>query len=37
MNDSAAREEWGWHSEFDLAAMVSDMLEHISYPKRRQA
>lgn len=29
MDDSAAREEWGWHAEFDLPAMVNDMLEHI--------
>jgi len=27
MDDSAAREEWGWNPKFGLAAMVKDMLE----------
>ena len=27
MDDSAAREEWGWHPRFDLSAMVADMLK----------
>ena len=26
IDDSAAREEWGWEPEYDLAAMVTDML-----------
>ncbi len=26
IDDSAAREEWGWRHEYDLAAMVTDML-----------
>jgi len=26
IDDSAAREEWGWRHEYDLAAMVADML-----------
>jgi len=26
MDDSAAREDWGWNPEFDLAAMTDDML-----------
>ncbi len=30
MDDSAAREEWGWKPEFDLPMMVKDMLENIS-------
>jgi nucleoside-diphosphate-sugar epimerase len=30
MNDSAARAEWGWHAEYDLSAMVEDMLEKIA-------
>ncbi|MGR9046082.1 MAG: L-threonine 3-dehydrogenase [Gammaproteobacteria bacterium] len=30
MDDSAAREEWGWRAEFDLPAMVHDMLEHVA-------
>ena len=27
IDDSAAREEWGWKPSYDLAAMTSDMLE----------
>ena len=30
MDDSAAREEWGWHTEFHLPAMVNDMLKHVA-------
>ncbi|MGR9116512.1 MAG: L-threonine 3-dehydrogenase [Gammaproteobacteria bacterium] len=30
MDDSAAREEWGWRAKFDLQAMVNDMLENIN-------
>jgi nucleoside-diphosphate-sugar epimerase len=30
MNDDAARAEWGWRAEFDLPAMVKDMLEQIA-------
>jgi nucleoside-diphosphate-sugar epimerase len=29
MNDSAARAEWGWQAEYNLAVMVEDMLEKI--------
>jgi nucleoside-diphosphate-sugar epimerase len=29
MNDSAARAEWGWQAEYNLVAMVEDMLEKI--------
>lgn len=29
MDDRAAREEWDWRAEFDLPAMVDDMLKHI--------
>jgi len=29
MDDSAARAEWDWAPEYDLAAMVSDMLEKV--------
>lgn len=29
-DDSCARDEWGWRSRYNLASMVSDMLEHIS-------
>ncbi len=29
IDDSAAREEWGWEPSFDLAAMTADMLENL--------
>ncbi len=29
MNDSCAREEWGWSPEYDLAAMTKDMIEKL--------
>lgn len=30
MDDSAARQEWGWRPDYDLEAMVDDMLEKLS-------
>ncbi len=30
IDDSAARREWGWEPEYDLAAMTVDMLEKLS-------
>jgi nucleoside-diphosphate-sugar epimerase len=30
IDDSSAREEWGWEPEYDLAAMTADMLEQLS-------
>jgi len=30
MDDSAARKEWGWRPEYDLEAMVDDMLKNLS-------
>jgi nucleoside-diphosphate-sugar epimerase len=30
LDDSAAREEWGWEPSYDLAAMTKDMLEVLS-------
>ena len=30
IDDSAAREEWGWKPQYDLAAMTSDMLEQLT-------
>jgi len=30
MDDSAAREEWGWNPKFKLEEMAADMLEKIS-------
>ena len=30
MDDSAAREEWGWNPEYDLASMTEDMLRVLS-------
>jgi nucleoside-diphosphate-sugar epimerase len=29
LDDSAAREEWGWTPEYDLGAMTSDMMENL--------
>jgi nucleoside-diphosphate-sugar epimerase len=29
VDDSAAREEWGWRPAFDVAAMTVDMIEHV--------
>ncbi|MDD5460502.1 MAG: NAD-dependent epimerase/dehydratase family protein [Methylococcales bacterium] len=29
MNDSAAKVEWGWQAQFDLPAMVEDMLKNM--------
>jgi nucleoside-diphosphate-sugar epimerase len=29
LDDSAAREEWGWTPEYDLPAMTRDMLENL--------
>jgi nucleoside-diphosphate-sugar epimerase len=29
IDDSAAREEWGWEPQYDLAAMTADMLEKL--------
>jgi len=29
IDDRAAREEWGWAPQYDLAAMVEDMLERL--------
>jgi nucleoside-diphosphate-sugar epimerase len=37
LDDSAAREEWGWEPEYDLAAMTADMLDKLGkrYAERR--
>ncbi len=29
IDDRHARKEWGWHPEYDLGAMVNDMIEHL--------
>jgi nucleoside-diphosphate-sugar epimerase len=29
IDDSAAREEWGWKHKYDLASMTEDMLKHL--------
>ncbi len=31
LDDSAAREEWGWQPEYDEDAMVDDMLGHLAH------
>ena len=33
IDDSAAREEWGWKPEWDLEAMTADMLAHLQARK----
>ncbi|WP_306349583.1 L-threonine 3-dehydrogenase [Flavobacterium sp. '19STA2R22 D10 B1'] len=30
IDDTAARKDWGWKHDFDLALMTTDMLEHLS-------
>lgn len=37
MDDSAARQEWGWHAEYDLPTMTGDMLDRLEekVPLRR--
>jgi nucleoside-diphosphate-sugar epimerase len=30
LDDSAARQEWGWEPDYDLARMTADMLEHLA-------
>ncbi len=30
INDSLARRDWGWHQEFDLAAMTINMLANLN-------
>jgi nucleoside-diphosphate-sugar epimerase len=29
IDDTSARQEWGWKPEYDMAAMTADMLEHL--------
>ena len=36
MDDSAAREEWGWKPEYDLVLMTKDMLEKLSLKLKMQ-
>jgi nucleoside-diphosphate-sugar epimerase len=35
LDDSAARNEWGWSPEYDLSAMVQDMLENLGRKLKR--
>ncbi len=30
IDDSSAREDWGWNHKFDLESMTKDMIEHLS-------
>lgn len=30
IDDTAARDEWGWKPEYDMAAMTADMLKHLT-------
>ena len=36
LDDSAAREEWGWNPAYDLDAMTEDMLTHLDERLRRE-
>jgi nucleoside-diphosphate-sugar epimerase len=36
LDDSAAREEWGWDPAYDLEAMAEDMLTHLDERLRRE-
>jgi nucleoside-diphosphate-sugar epimerase len=29
LDDTAARQEWGWQPRYDLEAMTADMLTHL--------
>ena len=35
IDDSAAREEWGWQPQWDLNSMTRDMIEHLSRRKEQ--
>ena len=35
LDDSAAREEWGWNPDYDLDALVEDMLENLRTKVRK--
>ena len=34
IDDAAARGDWGWRTQYDLSAMVRDMLHHLSASSR---
>lgn len=36
MDDSAAREEWGWNPEYDLELMTKDMLEKLEIKLKKE-
>lgn len=36
LDDSAAREEWGWKPTYDLAAMTADMIEKLTEKLKRE-
>ncbi|MBU1702040.1 MAG: L-threonine 3-dehydrogenase [Candidatus Eisenbacteria bacterium] len=37
MNDSAAREEWGWKPEYELPEMAADMIEKLSVKLKKKS
>ena len=37
LDDTCAREEWGWKPEFDLDHMTKDMLTHLSMKLKKEA
>ena len=36
LDDSCAREEWGWKPEWDISAMTRDMLEKVALKLKQQ-
>ncbi len=37
LDDSCAREEWGWKPEYDLDAMTQDMLKNLRIKLHKEA
>ena len=35
IDDAAARTDWGWKPEWDLASMTEDMLKHLKARKEK--
>ena len=36
MDDSAAKEEWGWNPKYDLELMTKDMLEKLKIKLKKE-
>jgi hypothetical protein len=35
LDDSEARNDWGWDPKFDLPMMVKDMVDHLRHRMRK--